>query len=119
MIKRIVVFLLLVVPLQLAWGAVSAYCEHETEATTDHFGHHVHKHEQESSTIPIEPSDNTKTGSFDLDCGVCHAACSVALCGGVADLSFTSSSLALTPAPSFHLTYFSSKPERPKWLGLA
>ena len=119
MFKRIVVFLLLVVPLQLAWGAVSAYCGHETEATTDHFGHHVHKHEQESSTSPIEPSDNTKTGNFDLDCGVCHAACSVALCGGVADLSFTSSSLALTPAPSFHLTYFSSKPERPKWFGLA
>lgn len=111
--------LLLVVPLQLAWGAVSAYCEHETESITDHFGHHVHKHEQDSSTITIEPSDETKTGNFDLDCGVCHAACWVALCSGIAELSFSSSSVALTPAPSFHLRYSSSKPERPKWFGLA
>ena len=119
MIKRLIVFLLLVVPLQLAWGAVSAYCEHETEATTDHFGHHVHKHEQHSSTNTIDPRDDTQAGNFDMDCGVCHAACSVALCGEVATLSFSASDFALTPAPSFHLTLFSSKPERPKWLGLA
>jgi hypothetical protein len=119
MTKRLIVFLLLVVPLQLAWGTVSAYCEHETEPTTEHFGHHVHKHEQDSSTKTIEPSDDTKTGNFDMDCGVCHAACSVALCGGIAELNFSASGFAITPAPSFHLSLFSSKPERPKWLGLA
>lgn len=111
--------LLLVVPLQLAWGAVSAYCEHETESITDHFGHHVHKHEQESSTITIEPSDDTKTGNFDMDCSFCHAACAAALCGGMVAVNFSGSNFALTPAPPFQLTQFFSKPERPKWLGLA
>ncbi len=119
MTARLIVFLMLVVPLQLAWGAVSAYCEHEAEAVADHVGHHVHKHQQDSSTKKIEPSDGSKTSSFDIDCGVCHAAGAIALCGGITALNFDGSSFTLTPAPSFHLTLFSSKPERPKWFGLA
>ena len=116
---RFIIFLMLVVPFQLAWGAISAYCEHEADAVSQHVGHHVHKHQQDPSVKKIESGDGTKTSSFDMDCGVCHAACSVVLCGDITTLSFGGSSIVVTPAPSIHLTLFSSKPERPKWLGLA
>jgi hypothetical protein len=119
MTVRLIVFLMLVVPLQLAWGAVSAYCEHETEAVSDHVGHHVHKHQQDEPNQAVEPGDDTKNRSFDFDCGACHAAGGIALCSGIAALSFNGLSFAFTPAPSFHITLFSSKPERPKWSGLA
>jgi hypothetical protein len=119
MTARFIVFLMLVVPLQLAWGAVSAYCEHEAEAVADHVGHHVHKHQQDEPNKAVEPADGTKTSNFDFDCGVCHAAGGIALCSGIAALSFDGLSFAFTSAPSFHPTLFSAKPERPKWVGLA
>ncbi len=117
MLRRFIVFLMLVVPLQLAWGAVAAYCEHEGEAMSDHFGHHAHEHD--SSTKTIEPSDGTDTSNFDLDSGAGHVADSIVLCSGIADLNFDGSNCVLRPAASFHLTFFSAKPERPKWSGLA
>lgn len=119
MLRCFIVFLMLVVPLQLAWGAVAAYCEHEGEAVSDHFGHHAHEHEHDSSAKTIEPSDDTNTSNFDLDTGVGHVADSIALCSGMADLNFDGSNFVLSPAASFHLTFFSAKPERPKWSGLA
>lgn len=39
----LLVLFLIVVPLQMAWGAASAYCHHEGAAGAGHFGHHDHK----------------------------------------------------------------------------
>ena len=117
--RRLVVFLLFLVPLQLSWAAVSAYCEHETEAASHHIGHHEHKHQSDQSSNGGDPGTKSKSGIFDSDCGVCHASCSMAVCDGIAPLDFAGADLVFARPPTLHLTLFSSKPERPKWLGLA
>ena len=41
----LLVALSLLLPLQVAWGAAAAYCEHETTTQgAKHFGHHQHEH---------------------------------------------------------------------------
>jgi len=117
--RFIVVFLLFLVPLQLSWAALSAYCEHESKAASHHVVHHEHQHQSDQSTNHDDPDGGSKSGSFDADCGVCHAGCSMALCGVMAAANFARADVVFARPPRFHLTPISSKPERPKWLGLA
>ncbi len=119
MTRRFLVLLMLLVPLQLSWAAVSAYCEHETEAASHHVGHHEHQHQSDQPGTGDDPGADSKFGKFDADCGVCHASCSMALCDGIAPLDFAGADVVFAPPPPFHLTLFSSKPTRLKWLGLA
>lgn len=115
-IKRLLfVLLLLVLPLQMSWAAVSAYCQHEQGAATQHFGHHAHQHQApEKSDSGGDPSAN-----FHADCGFCHP-------GGVgvvtSPLNVPSSapaSPAVSPGNDFLLTVFLEGPERPKWVSAA
>jgi hypothetical protein len=117
--RRLVVFLLLIVPLQLSWAAVSAYCEHETEAASHHVGHHEHKHQSEQPSKGHDPGADSKSSSFDADCGVCHAGGSMAMFDGIALSHLADPDVVFVRPSTFHLTLFTSKPERPKWLGLA
>lgn len=119
MTRRFLVLLTLLVPLQLSWAAVCAYCEHETEAASHHVGHHEHQHQSGQLSKVDSSGTDSKFGKFDADCGVCHASCSMALCDGIAPLDFAGADVVFAPPPPFHLTLFSSKPIRPKWLGLA
>ena len=121
--RRFLVLLMLLVPLQLSWAAVSAYCEHEPEAASHHVGHHEHKHQQDQSDHGNDSGPDSKLNNFDADCdadcGVCHVSCSMALGGGIAPSDFTGSDFTSAHPQSLQLTKFSSKPERPKWIGLA
>ena len=119
MMRRFLVLLMLLVPLQLSWAAVSAYCEHETEAASHHVGHHEHKHQQDQSNHGNDSGPDSKPSNFDADCGVCHVSCSMALGGGITPSDFTGSDFTFAHLQSLQLTQFSSKPERPKWIGLA
>lgn len=75
--KWFAIFLLLVIPMQFALAASAAYCQHETGIATDHIGHHNHKHQVQPEEL-LQP-DKTQSTGFDLDCGNCHAGCSVAV----------------------------------------
>jgi hypothetical protein len=119
MTHRFLVLLILLVPLQLSWAAVSAYCEHETAAASQHVGHHEHQHQSDQSTHRDDSGPDSKSSNFDADCGVCHVSCSMAVCDGIAPLNFAGVNAVFAPPPAFHLTLFSSKPTRPKWLVLA
>lgn len=60
--RLILVCLVFMLPLQMAWAAAGAYCEHEHGQAAQHFGHHDHVHTP-------SPVDNTKAkGSPDADC---------------------------------------------------
>ncbi|HKX40119.1 MAG TPA: DUF2946 family protein [Burkholderiaceae bacterium] len=73
--KRFFVLLLAVLlPLQFAWGAAAAYCQHETTTqSAAHLGHHQHVHK-------AEPGDGKVVGKVagklaaDYDCGYCNTA---------------------------------------------
>ncbi len=119
MMRSFLLFLLFVVPLQLSWGAVSTYCEHDTEVASHHAGHDEHKHQSDQPSKGDDPSTDFTSGSCGADCGVCHASCSTAVCDGTAPLSFAGAEGVFAPVLLFHPTLFSSKPTRPKWLSLA
>lgn len=56
------ILLLVLLPIQFSWAAAAAYCEHESGARADHFGHHEHDH-QGSGVAPVtslgDPSIDT------------------------------------------------------------
>lgn len=131
--RWLLVFLVLLLPLQFSWAAVASYCQHESAAATSptqqqHVGHHEHQHHGDATPVQAQPDKGAKaaptdtdTGpdTLDLDCGTCHAGC----CAPIAPtLTLV---LATLPAethgePVFHLSSQpSSLPERPNWADLA
>ena len=105
----------LLLPLQFAWAGAAAYCEHETStARAEHFGHHAHVHEAETSQ---------KAGAkfiADADCGACHAS-------GAPLIATLASALAL-PSAAVHAaptllgpiaSALARAPDRPQWRRLA
>jgi hypothetical protein len=122
--RRLVVLLFaLILPLQFAWSAAAAYCQHETDAVASrHFGHHSHVHQGHGAT-----SKSTEAGSaggsglsVDHDCGTCHASApeigargteGIGVPVSIRKLVFPSV-LALASAPG-------RTADRPQWLRLA
>lgn len=112
--RLLIVFMLLVVPFQLSWGAAATYCGHESNPVVSHFGHHVHQH------AGIDQASKSSSAKLQLgadnDCAVCH------LAGiGFAPTPESSLSLVLTsvdaeagPKPS-RASILPSPPERPQW----
>jgi hypothetical protein len=119
MIRRFIMLLVLLLPLQFSWAAISAYCEHETNAASHHFGHHEHKHQNSTSSKVEDADPASKSGGFDADCGVCHANCTTALFHGIVSAEPGGADVVFEYPQTFRLTLFYSKPERPKWFCLA
>lgn len=68
--KLLLVLLLVAVPFQFAWGAAAVYCQHE-QGAVQHFGHHVHQHQQQNAN---ESSGHAgKLSQLHQDCAYCHA----------------------------------------------
>ena len=112
MIHRLVLFFALLLPIQFAWSAASAYCAHEPASSSQagHFGHHFHAHHGEPKAAKL---------AADPDCASCHAASTPALA------SMHASGAVVTPAARavrMPLPAFSSAPsrapDRPQWLRL-
>ncbi len=130
------IFLLCLLPLQLSWAAVAAYCGHEVDLQTPHFGHHEHEHEHADVASDVSSEAATTAAlatqaadleqqvdqslSIDhLDCAQCHAACAglTLLPGGLAVV--IDRSLALASLDGLVRTRAMTPPERPQWLPLA
>jgi 4-amino-4-deoxy-L-arabinose transferase-like glycosyltransferase len=104
------VFLLVFLPLQSSWAVTASYCQHESGAAAQHFGHHEHEHHGNSADA------NALDGCTDGDCATCHASCATALTGMTllpTVLSAFEGNLwrpAALPSPPDTL------PERPNWI---
>lgn len=112
--RLLIIFMLIVVPLQISWAAAASYCEHESNPKTVHFGHHEHQHVASAEEIKADVSKSA--AAIDGDCTTCHL-------GGIAILTMP------TPAPVFEAANSPviiegksllassrpSRPERPKW----
>lgn len=115
--RWLTILLLLSMPLQLSWAAVSAYCQHETGAAAQHFGHHDHEHKADADRG--DNSDPKAKGGVDADCGLCHAGGSIAIFGleplpavsAASDTDLGHRFRISSPPPSL--------PERPNWADLA
>ena len=116
MSRLVALLIALMLPLQLAWGAAAAHCQHETAPQVDqHLGHHEHVHKDVSK----KPLDSSKL-SIDTDCGVCHAS------GAAAVVQHTPPELALAlghglavRCEQLHPSAPARAPDRPQWLRLA
>ncbi len=106
------ILLLVFLPFQFSWAAVTGYCQHETGAAAQHFGHHEHKHHADDGG-----SADAKTlgGGIDGDCAACHASCVCALTS-VANMLPIAGVVADHPwSPHFLASPPGDQPERPNW----
>lgn len=78
--RWLTILLLLVLPVQFAWSAAAAYCQHEQIPARTHIGHHAHEHEAQGSdgskASGQHLGDKSTTKALKLlgdnDCGYCH-----------------------------------------------
>ncbi len=99
---------------QLSWTAASAFCQHETDQSTQHFGHHPHQHSTADHDDQKNKTGNKKSVSHP-DCATCQHGSSM-----TADIQVNSFDVIvrqdlnrLTPLPP--PMPFLAEPERPKW----
>lgn len=77
--------LVLFLSLQFSWAAVAGYCQHQSDLSPAHFGHHVHDHGAAEAALALSAKsvDAADEGAgalgVDADCVACHAACASAL----------------------------------------
>lgn len=115
--RLILIFVMLLLPLQASWAAVTEYCMHETGAATQHFGHHFHKHHASAG----DSSGDSSRGiaGTDKDCGMCHI--SINLIPSTASMP----SLEIcpqadgVPRQDGYSSFVSRGPERPNWASFA
>lgn len=114
MSRILVLFFAVLLPLQFAWSAAAAYCQHETNAAqATHFGHHVHVHKADA-----KKAADTKFAA-DTDCGACHATglSYIASDSPSADVPAATMRVASAlPAPM--TSALARAPDRPQWLRL-
>ncbi len=115
--RALCVFLLLLLPLQFGWAAVSSICAHESDRQSRHLGHHDHEHQADSSELP-DPERAAQPGA-DGDCGPCHSMSSTAVLGGYALIMLAGGASLPADSPITFPSAPTAPPERPDWTGLA
>lgn len=111
------ILLLVLLPLQTSWAVVANYCDHEQETgqTTQHFGHHEHKHEGATES----GSKSKSLTGFDSDCVDCHLSTPVTLTDVFAlPLLISVAFCDQLPASPLH-PLPGDVPERPNWISPA
>jgi len=115
MLRLLVVFLALLLPIQFAWSAASAYCGHEQGAgEASHVGHHFHTHQGESKS-------NLAAGKLaaDPDCASCQATPTPAIASTPEQrLPLTSGVVAAPMTLRPFTSALARAPDRPQWLRL-
>ncbi|MBA4342298.1 MAG: hypothetical protein C0423_09110 [Methylibium sp.] len=95
------IFLLLLLPVQWTWAAAASICRHESSIHASHFGHHEHRHDhQASATASVDASDDTPQqgdSGVHADCATCHAAVPWLMMQSAVGLGELLSPLAFTP----------------------
>lgn len=112
--------LLFVLPIQFAWSAAAAYCQHEQSPATTHIGHHTHVHKAEKASSDASDQHDgkaAKSGKLvgDNDCGYCHLSFSKPMVPLALHFD-TDAAFKLDTSPS--LTFRSRGPDqhdRPNW----
>ncbi len=121
--RWLAVLMMVLLPLQFSWAAVTHYGGHEAGVDAAHGGHHVHLGHSHASA-DADPhhqagSDGTGSEPSEMDCGHCHGFCAGMLearCGFVAQAN-TSPMPALWAAP--RAEHLPAQPERPQCARLA
>ena len=116
--RRFIYLVLTILALQLSWGVVAEYCEHESGRAAQHLGHHSSDAESHVAAFDgkDQPSGSVKKASVHSHCSSCtHTPLSLdALPVALALLEPVRIS---PPAMSLHYSSsYSARPERPQWI---
>jgi len=116
MSRFVALLLALLLPLQIAWGAAAAHCQHETDSQAlPHFGHHEHVHKGDAKKAP---AGNNLVA--DNDCGYCHATGVAAVIDAApSTLPPAVVSNVAVPVERRHASALARAPDRPQWPCLA
>lgn len=119
--KWLTILLLIFMPLQFSWAALSTYCQHESDTTTTHIGHHDHQHKKSKHALENSktPAELLKNQSSESDCSICLAAYTPFF-----SRQLPVSLLALSASPiTDYRAHIPAPPaqrlERPQWFALA
>ena len=115
--------LLFILPVQFAWSAAAAYCQHEQIPAKAHIGHHAHEHGvpgdagSKVSGKHLDDKSPSKGGKLlgDNDCGYCQLSFAKPLVPVA--LQFDNN-VAFTLDPASNQAFRSRGPdllERPNW----
>lgn len=115
MVNRFLRFIAFAFILQMTWGVASAYCLHETDKASQHFGHHQHEHRGGDASGDDSTSPPAKKTTNHIDCASCahtpvHGSTSV---DGLLEPLPTAHQLH-SPLPDQPNPYLGA-PERPQW----
>ncbi len=122
--RWLVLFLLVLLPLQFTWSAAAAYCEHESEHEStrqaQHFGHHVHAHGDAAgdASHAKKPAGADKAKgklTVDSDCGNCHLSAAKPVPATTMSLAGPATRLPRAGADKRFSTRAPDHPERPNW----
>lgn len=111
--RYILIFLLMLLPFQFSWAAVASYCQHESERSTQHIGHH----QAAGDSKQQQDGDQKLADSGDADCSFCHFSCSkpmnphAAWQPAAAEKNRYSRSLSAR-----YLSHIGESPEEPDWI---
>ena len=109
----VVVFMLLVLPVQFVWAAAAPYCAHEAaSAASKHPGHHQHVH-QGSGDAAKAGDDGAGSGMNHSDCASCHAGTAATLPLPAAELATGPREVLREQPPPRYRSHTPSGPERP------
>ena len=119
MIKRFSYMIALAFLFQMNWAVASAFCMHESGKASQHFGHHAHQHEGESTATDEEQPVPAKKASYHPDCASCaHGTMLVFNWSGEFVHKLLTDHLLRTPLPTQPAPYL-GLPERPNWMSAA
>ncbi|WP_228893937.1 hypothetical protein [Pseudoduganella aquatica] len=120
MVKRLIYMLTIAFALQLSWGVVSAYCQHETGKASRHFGHHQHEHKPGNVVADAEKSTPAKKVTAHPDCASCNHHGSFALASWNPEPSPLPLAVMHHQSTVFELPLpYLGLPERPQWQRVA
>ncbi|RZI40012.1 DUF2946 domain-containing protein [Herbaspirillum sp. HC18] len=111
--KLLLIFLLVLLPLQFCWAAAAAYCQHEGEKSAQHFGHHSHKHDAKADL----PDNADKGGKVKIhvDCGYCHLSCQVSALTTVPEVVLPTGSTHVEKPARPYSSHIPDGLQRPDW----
>lgn len=116
MTRRFVYMMLTIIALQLSWGVIAVYCQHESGRAAQHFGHHQHADTLDHSVVAAkDKSSAAKKATQHSHCSSCaHAPLSIDGLPEVALHPTAGSDAPISAIASLSSSY-KTPPDRPQW----
>lgn len=115
-IRRFILSILTIFALQVSWGVITGYCEHETGRAAQHFGHHSSDVQKLAGDAPDKSSGSAKKVVVHSHCASCSHG-TIAL-NGLPVAVAMALPVRLVPLASLrqYSSSYSARPERPQWI---